>query len=208
MDNIIKFLISIILILLIFYFHKRYENFNVGKCYNAVGEEKVINANGTCSNFCYCVNGIAHNNNNCYYETKQHCYSCDDGYTLDAQNNRCLDATGKYIDINWEEISGEKIAPADTADTGADEADTAEKQADEEARRKEEEEAVAAMKEECGKLYFAEENRCYKMYKCIGMVNKLQSFHTDLEDPKIDPGLAQRRRGQVEMYDKFIKDYC
>tara|TARA_Y100000389_G_scaffold182369_1_gene198916 strand:- start:464 stop:832 length:369 start_codon:yes stop_codon:yes gene_type:complete len=99
MDNIIKFLISIILVLLIFYFHKKYENFSIGKCYNSYGEEKIINADGTCSNYCYCFNGSAvdpetPNNNFCIEGTKQHCYSCDEEYEL--RDNLCYDEEGKF----------------------------------------------------------------------------------------------------------------
>ena len=99
MDNIIKFLISIILVLLIFYFHKKYENFSTGRCYNAYGEEKIINDDGTCSNYCYCFNGSAvdpetPDKNLCISETKQHCYSCDEMYVL--KDNLCYDNEGNF----------------------------------------------------------------------------------------------------------------
>ena len=109
MDNIIKFLISIILVLLIFYFHKKYENFSVGKCYGIDGEEKIINDDGTCSNYCYCFNGSAvdpetPDNNVCINETKQYCYSCDEEYEL--TDNLCYDPEGNFQSLEeGEELS-------------------------------------------------------------------------------------------------------
>ena len=113
MDNIIKFLISIILVLLIFYFHKKYEKFSLGKCYGMDGKEKIINEDGTCSNYCYCFNGTAvdpetPDNNFCINETKQHCYSCDEEYEL--RHNLCYDTGG-----NFEELEdGSEISELDS----------------------------------------------------------------------------------------------
>ena len=134
MDNIIKFLISIVLVLLIFYFHKRYEKFNVGQCYGADGEEKVINNDGTCSNFCYCFNGSALNpenpdNNACINKTKQHCYSCDDGYELDSGNNLCLDEKGEFIELE----DGQKTYDLTSVSETVQESDTTSDTVDESA---------------------------------------------------------------------------
>ena len=113
MDNIIKFLISIVLVLLIFYFHKRYENFSVGKCYDNMGGEKVINNDGTCSNYCYCFNGSAidqknMDKNECLSESRQHCYSCDEQYTL--SNNLCYDEEGNFESLR----EGEELSQIDS----------------------------------------------------------------------------------------------
>ena len=78
---------------------KKYENFSTGRCYNAYGEEKIINDDGTCSNYCYCFNGSAvdpetPDKNLCISETKQHCYSCDEMYVL--KDNLCYDNEGNF----------------------------------------------------------------------------------------------------------------
>lgn len=100
MTNIIKFMTSIILVLLIFYFHKQYENLT-GRCYESLtGKEKLINDDGTCYNYWYCFNGIPNpqnnDNNECEQKNKQYCYDCDNGYTLDNVRHVCLDVTGKH----------------------------------------------------------------------------------------------------------------
>lgn len=49
MDNLIKFLVSVLLVLLIIYIYNIYEKFSVGRCYDKdTGEEKTIDMNGNC----------------------------------------------------------------------------------------------------------------------------------------------------------------
>ena len=73
------------------------------------GEEKIINEDGTCSNYCYCFNGTAvdpetPDNNFCINETKQHCYSCDEEYEL--RHNLCYDTEGNFQSLEeGEELS-------------------------------------------------------------------------------------------------------
>ena len=136
MDNIIKFLISIILVLLIFYFHKKYENkkyenFSLGKCYGMDGKEKIINDDETCSNYCYCFNGSAvdpetPDNNFCINETKQHCYSCDEEYEL--KNNLCYDTGGNFQSLQeGDELSGiESVSVNKNTDYESDTTDSPE----------------------------------------------------------------------------------
>ena len=73
------------------------------------GEEKIINDDGKCSNYCYCFNGTAldpetPDNNICINETKQHCYSCDEEYVL--TDNLCYDTEGNFQSLEeGEELS-------------------------------------------------------------------------------------------------------
>ena len=60
MKNLIKFLISLLLVLIIIYIYDIKENFSRGRCYDReTGEEKVINIDGKCVNVCVCLNGTA-----------------------------------------------------------------------------------------------------------------------------------------------------
>ena len=100
MNNIIKFLISILLVLLIIYFYNGFENFSTDKrCYNIdTGIEMKIEENGqTCYNYCKCEYGVPHEDNICLYGTKHYCKSCNDGE--DPLNGFCKNNSGNYLEI-------------------------------------------------------------------------------------------------------------
>ena len=100
MENLIKFLVSILLLLIIIYIYNIYEDFSlVGKCYDKDnGNERLIDNDGNCINFCYCINGIPHKPDKCALETKLNCESCDDG--KDPVNGMCKDSDGNYPSEN------------------------------------------------------------------------------------------------------------